>query len=135
MLACSNADYADHYSNDTVHKNRRTKSAVQSLARMPPSSTEAEALHSLYLQSTVESETTNPRTAGDERVPMGETRLEKTLTMYPQERKCVPLSTVLINSDMTKTSRSIHQKIFGGYLMRLAYEVYASLIHERRRLD
>ena len=70
-----------------AHKNRRNKSAVQSLARVPPSSKEAEALHSLYLQSTVESDTANPRPTGDERVPMGETRLEKTLTMYPQERK------------------------------------------------
>ncbi|KIP09446.1 hypothetical protein PHLGIDRAFT_22940 [Phlebiopsis gigantea 11061_1 CR5-6] len=87
-----------------VHKNRRNKSAVQSLARVPPSSKEAEALHSLYLQSTVVSDTSNPRPAGDERVPMGETRLEKTLTMYPQER-------------------NIHQKVFGGYLMRLAYEL------------
>lgn len=87
-----------------AHKNRRTSSAIQSLARVPPSSAEAEALHSLYLQSIVQSETADPRVASDERVPMGTTRLEKTLTMYPQER-------------------NIHQKIFGGYLMRLAYEL------------
>ena len=68
---------------------------MQSLSRMPPSSQEAEALHSLYLQSTVESTNKDPRTSGDERVPMGETRLEKTLTMYPQERKCVYLSPIL----------------------------------------
>ncbi|EKM52604.1 uncharacterized protein PHACADRAFT_149409 [Phanerochaete carnosa HHB-10118-sp] len=87
-----------------AHKNRRATTAIQSLALVPPSSAEAAALHSLYLQSTLQSETIDPRVADDERVPMGTTRLEKTLTMYPQER-------------------NIHQKIFGGYLMRLAYEL------------
>jgi acyl-coenzyme A thioesterase 9 len=39
-----------------------------------------------------------------ERVWMGETHLEKTMLMFPQER-------------------NVHQKVFGGYLMRLAYEL------------
>lgn len=39
-----------------------------------------------------------------QRVWMGDTRLEKCLMMFPQER-------------------NVHQKIFGGYLMRLAYEL------------
>ncbi|KAI0085600.1 Thioesterase/thiol ester dehydrase-isomerase [Irpex rosettiformis] len=90
-----------------VHKNRRTQYAVQSLARVPPSSEEAAALHALYLQSTHstnESTSLSGKKGGIERVAIGDTRVEKTLMMYPQER-------------------NIHQKIFGGYLMRLAYEL------------
>ncbi|EKM52603.1 uncharacterized protein PHACADRAFT_261141 [Phanerochaete carnosa HHB-10118-sp] len=85
-------------------KNRRKATANQSLAKVPPSSIEAEAMHQLYLQSTAQSESVDLCMASESRVPMGNTRLEKTLTMYPQER-------------------NIHQKIFGGYLMRLAYEL------------
>ena len=75
-----------------VHKNRRTKHADQSLARVPPSSEEAAALHALYLQSTVNSANDNSslsgrKKGGIERVAIGDTRLEKTLMMYPQERK------------------------------------------------
>ncbi|KAJ7656679.1 Thioesterase/thiol ester dehydrase-isomerase [Mycena rosella] len=65
-------------------------------------STEAETLHSFYLkhgQDTKESHGEN-----DERVWMGDTKLEKCMLMFPQER-------------------NVHQKIFGGYLMRLAYEL------------
>ncbi|THH16286.1 hypothetical protein EW146_g4324 [Bondarzewia mesenterica] len=39
-----------------------------------------------------------------ERVWMGDTKVERTMLMFPQER-------------------NVHQKIFGGYLMRLAYEL------------
>lgn len=72
-----------------AHKNRRNTYTLRSLSRVPPSSSEAEALHTLYLQSTVASEgrSHDPQPAGDERVPMGQTRLEKTMMMYPQERK------------------------------------------------
>ncbi len=55
-----------------------------SLSRVPPSSAESASLHTLFLQSTLNGGVVGD---GDERVPMGETRLEKTLTMYPQERK------------------------------------------------
>ncbi|GJF00381.1 thioesterase/thiol ester dehydrase-isomerase [Phanerochaete sordida] len=85
-----------------AHKNRRTTAASQSLAKVPPSSVEAEALHALHLQA--QDGASELYAASDERVPMAATRLEKTMTMYPQER-------------------NIHQKIFGGYLMRLAYEL------------
>ncbi|OSD03700.1 Thioesterase/thiol ester dehydrase-isomerase [Trametes coccinea BRFM310] len=89
-----------------VHKNKRQSRAVRSLNRVPPTSSEAQALHSLYLtygqdEGREVAPNANPE---QERVWMGDTRLEKTLIMFPQER-------------------NVHQKIFGGYLMRLAYEL------------
>ncbi|KAE9400877.1 Thioesterase/thiol ester dehydrase-isomerase [Gymnopus androsaceus JB14] len=71
-------------------KLKRASLAQRSLSRVPPSSKEAAALHENYLKF-------------GELVPMGKTRIEKCMLMFPQER-------------------NVHQKIFGGYLMRLAYE-------------
>ena len=69
-----------------VHRTRRQTMANRSLDRVPPTSTEAEDLHSLYLAHGQED--MNIRVAGDvERVWMGDTRLEKTMVMFPQERK------------------------------------------------
>ncbi|KAK0213534.1 Thioesterase/thiol ester dehydrase-isomerase [Armillaria fumosa] len=79
-------------------KRRRQSVALRSLDRVPPSSEEAEALHSFYLNYGLEE-------AKDiDRVWMGDTRAEKCMLMFPQER-------------------NVHQKVFGGYLMRLAYEL------------
>ncbi|KAJ6542636.1 Thioesterase/thiol ester dehydrase-isomerase [Mycena capillaripes] len=81
-------------------KNRRQSQALRSLSRVPPSSTEAEALHTFYLNFGQDAKDLD----SSERVWMGDTRLEKCMLMFPQER-------------------NVHQKIFGGYLMRLAYEL------------
>lgn len=80
-------------------KKRRQSLALRSLSRVPPSSTEAEELHSVYLRYAQDNGLSDY-----ERVWMGETNLEKTMHMFPQER-------------------NVHQKVFGGYLMRLAYEL------------
>ncbi|KAJ7058107.1 Thioesterase/thiol ester dehydrase-isomerase [Mycena amicta] len=80
-------------------RQRRQSQALRALSRVPPSSAEAEALHSYYLQHGEDSKD-SPR----DRVWMGDTKLEKCMLMFPQER-------------------NVHQKIFGGYLMRLAYEL------------
>ncbi|KAJ3512048.1 hypothetical protein NMY22_g15450 [Coprinellus aureogranulatus] len=108
---------------DADMKQRRKLSASQSLTQVPPTSSEAEHLHSFYLQygqdtmATLSSGSSSSSalvsTPGNEaskivaereRVWMGDTSLSKTLLMFPQER-------------------NVHQKVFGGYLMRLAYEV------------
>ncbi|KAL4077461.1 thioesterase thiol ester dehydrase-isomerase [Scleroderma citrinum] len=81
-------------------RNRRKYAALHSLSRVPPSSTEAAELHSTYLKYGQDDESL----ALGDRVWMGDTLLEKTMLMFPQER-------------------NIHQKVFGGYLMRLAYEL------------
>lgn len=65
-------------------KQRRQSFALRSLSRVPPSSTEAEALHSFYLQHGQDEGQT---VKSEERVWMGDTRLEKCLLMFPQERK------------------------------------------------
>ncbi|KAG1728865.1 Thioesterase/thiol ester dehydrase-isomerase [Suillus paluster] len=89
------------YSMGENAKKRRQTLALRSLSRVPPSSAEAAELHSMYLKYGQE----NDRHVSDyERVSMGDTHLEKTMLMFPQER-------------------NVHQKVFGGYLMRLAYEL------------
>ncbi|KAJ3753102.1 Thioesterase/thiol ester dehydrase-isomerase [Lentinula raphanica] len=93
-------------------KRRRASLAQRSLSRVPPSSEEAAALHENYLKF---GEALSQHHYGHQRsfsgldytaelVPMGETRVERCMLMFPQER-------------------NVHQKIFGGYLMRLAYEL------------
>ncbi|PPQ69355.1 hypothetical protein CVT25_004747 [Psilocybe cyanescens] len=83
-------------------KQRRQSSALKSLSRVPPSSEEAAELHTFYLKhGQGQAEGSD---SGLDHVWMGDTVLEKCLLMFPQER-------------------NIHQKIFGGYLMRLAYEL------------
>ncbi|KAL5478680.1 hypothetical protein ACEPAI_1957 [Sanghuangporus weigelae] len=94
-----------------VHKSRKTYLSQRSLLRVPPSSEEAQALHNVYLSSLQPQDDT-------EKVPMADTQLEKTLLMFPQVR-------------------NIHQKVFGGYLVRLAYELgftTASVFARKRRL-
>jgi acyl-coenzyme A thioesterase 9 len=66
-------------------KQKRQLLALRSLSRVPPSLTEAETLHSYYLSF---SQDGDPATAGGgEKVWMGDTRLEKCMLMFPQERK------------------------------------------------
>ncbi|KAI0776841.1 Thioesterase/thiol ester dehydrase-isomerase [Trametes elegans] len=96
----------DHvlYTIGEVHKKKRQSRAVRSLNRVPPTSSEAEALHTLYLKYGQDENGAPALHPDKERVWMDDTRIEKTLVMFPQER-------------------NVHQKIFGGYLMRLAYEL------------
>lgn len=79
---------------------RRKAAALQSLLRVPPTSSEAAELHATHLKYDHDAGT---ESIGN-RVFMGDTLLEKTMLMFPQER-------------------NVHQKVFGGYLMRLAYEL------------
>ncbi|EAU87567.2 hypothetical protein CC1G_11876 [Coprinopsis cinerea okayama7 len=100
-------------------KQRRLKAASQSLDTVPPTSKEAAELHSFYLSHGLEgpsSETGNGTVGGNtignvsirvdegRRVWMGDTHIDNCMLMFPQER-------------------NVHQKVFGGYLMRLAYEL------------
>ncbi len=70
-----------------MHKNKRQSRASRSLNRVPPTSSEAEALHSLFLQHGQNEGVESSVAPDQERVWMGDTRLEKTLIMFPQERK------------------------------------------------
>ncbi|KAG8848843.1 hypothetical protein FRB91_010438 [Serendipita sp. 411] len=81
-------------------KTRRQLRGKQSLNQAPPSSEEATSLHNLYLKYGDGTRCSD----GIEPVPIGETLLENTMQMYPQQR-------------------NIQSKVFGGYLMRLAYEL------------
>lgn len=113
-------------------KLKRDSLAKRSLSRVPPSSAEAAALHDNFLKfgeaiddhgmyrlsvfsplnPLAEFKSEIKAVSADsngleyiaELVPMGETRIEKCMLMFPQER-------------------NLHSRVFGGYLMRLAYEV------------
>ncbi|CCM02110.1 uncharacterized protein FIBRA_04187 [Fibroporia radiculosa] len=87
-----------------AHRKRRMSAANAALTRVPPTSGEAESLHSLFLKYGQHENGDFVGPDGEQRVWMGDTRLEKCMMMFPQER-------------------NVHQKIFGGYLMRLAYEL------------
>ncbi|PCH43033.1 Thioesterase/thiol ester dehydrase-isomerase [Wolfiporia cocos MD-104 SS10] len=87
-----------------AHKNKRKIRTSAALNRVPPTSSEAEELHGIYLKYGLQEGDDFVGPDGEKRVWMGDTRLEKCMMMFPQER-------------------NVHQKIFGGYLMRLAYEL------------
>ncbi|KAI5993806.1 thioesterase thiol ester dehydrase-isomerase [Pisolithus orientalis] len=89
-------------------KDRRKYAALQALSRVPPSSAEAAELHTTYLKCGQEDDSL---LRGD-RVWMGDTLLEKTMLMFPQERKC-----------SCAQYKWPHHSYCLGYLMRLAYEL------------
>jgi len=66
-------------------KKRRQTLALRSLSRVPPSSAEAAELHEMYLKYGQDDHPSSRY----ERVWMGDTLLEKTMLMFPQERKFV----------------------------------------------
>lgn len=73
-----------------AHKSRKKVAAQSSLSRVPPSFDEAQALHNVYLSGLQHSEQDT-----DEKVWMSATKLEKTMLMFPQERKYVYLYCLL----------------------------------------
>ncbi|CUA77888.1 Acyl-coenzyme A thioesterase 9, mitochondrial [Rhizoctonia solani] len=85
---------------------RRKTASMISLQRVPPSQEEAQLLHGTFLKySGLFDNGSTKKVEGEvEPVWMEDTRLEKTLMMFPQKR-------------------NVHSKVFGGYLMRLAYEI------------
>ncbi|PVG02136.1 Thioesterase/thiol ester dehydrase-isomerase [Serendipita vermifera] len=99
-LIPSTEDEKALYAMGEALKERRQLRGKQSLDQNPPTSEEAARLHQLYLKY----RDGQPGSDGIEPVPIGKTLLENTMQMYPQQR-------------------NIHSKVFGGYLMRLAYEL------------
>ncbi|SNX88049.1 related to acyl-coa thioester hydrolase [Melanopsichium pennsylvanicum] len=99
------------------HKNRKRTEAASSLEKVPPSKEEAFLLHSQYIRGLhagmfATDELHGPaikldpvqKPAGPTLVPVRTTSLSTTMHMHPQQR-------------------NVHQKIFGGFLMRSAYEL------------
>jgi acyl-coenzyme A thioesterase 9 len=66
-------------------KERRKSRALRSLSRVPPTTEEAQDLHSFYLNYGQENGSRSQ--TQEERVWIGDTKLEKTILMFPQERK------------------------------------------------
>ncbi|EIW72760.1 hypothetical protein TREMEDRAFT_36912 [Tremella mesenterica DSM 1558] len=83
------------------HTRRKRESSMMALDKVPPSSEEAEELHKLMLQ-VVDKGVTD--IDGQKVVQMRDTEITSVLLMFPQ-------------------GRNLHGKIFGGLLMRLAFEL------------
>ncbi|KAF8584449.1 Thioesterase/thiol ester dehydrase-isomerase [Ramaria rubella] len=97
-----------------AHKGRKMSLALNSLDKAPPTTIEVAKLHQLFLHHG--QNRMHPNT-DPERVWMEDTAVENCLLMFPQER-------------------NVHSKIFGGYLMRLAYElsITTAMLFSRRAL-
>lgn len=83
------------------HQKRRKTRAMNALDKVPPSSEEARELHELMLKV---QETKDGKINGQEIVQMKDTEIETVQLMHPQDR-------------------NLHGKVFGGILMRLAFEL------------
>lgn len=82
-------------------KEAKKQRALQSLDKSPPSAEEARKMHEIFVgrQSIFERNAPTPTDV----CWMSDTKLNSAQLMHPQER-------------------NVHNKVFGGYLMRLAYE-------------
>ncbi|EJD38364.1 Thioesterase/thiol ester dehydrase-isomerase [Auricularia subglabra TFB-10046 SS5] len=96
-LALSTPEEQQLFAIGEGHQQTRKALSLTSLDRVPPSSEEAKVLHDYFLEHSRAHDAV-------ERVPMEGTRLQNCFMMFPQER-------------------NVHGKVFGGYLMRLAYEL------------
>ncbi|KAF9099775.1 hypothetical protein BGX27_000533 [Mortierella sp. AM989] len=84
------------------HKTRKRIAAESALTKRPPTEDERFLIHDLYLEY---SKYDDPKaTKPDDLEWMSDTKMSSIQIMQPQDR-------------------NIHDKIFGGYLMRLAYEL------------
>ncbi len=91
----------------TAHHRHRLSRAQRSLSLVPPSSTQAKALRDFSLRYAAEP--FDPSC-----VWMGDTRLERVMLMFPQERKCVsfPVTELAVPLNRLLSYRGIHQKVF-----------------------
>ncbi|ORY21849.1 HotDog domain-containing protein [Naematelia encephala] len=83
------------------HRRRQKESSLMALDKVPPSSEEAKELHDLMLQVV---DRKVDEIEGEKIVPIRDTELESVQLMFPQDR-------------------NLHGKVFGGILMRLAFEL------------
>ncbi|KAM3586127.1 hypothetical protein VKS41_002656 [Umbelopsis sp. WA50703] len=84
------------------NKARKRRAAEMSLSKTPPTQEERLYIHDMYLQYSQYEKSKKP--LPDNMVWMEDTRMESSYIMQPQDR-------------------NIHNNIFGGYLMRRAYEI------------
>jgi acyl-coenzyme A thioesterase 9 len=69
------------------HRTKRQSLALRSLSRVPPTQAEAEVLHKLHLEYGKVRLDETMLQHGEERVWMGDTKLEVSQVMFPQDRK------------------------------------------------
>ncbi|KAI1318372.1 hypothetical protein EDD11_006710 [Mortierella claussenii] len=86
------------------HKARKRLAAEQALTKRPPTEEERFLIHDLYLEYSKYDDPQLKAQRPDDVEWMADTKMSAIQIMQPQDR-------------------NIHDKIFGGYLMRLAYEL------------
>ncbi|KAF0852608.1 mitochondrial acyl-CoA thioesterase [Andalucia godoyi] len=117
-LVCHSRQERDRFEQGIVNKIRRKESAKKSLDVTPPTLEENDFVHWLFLaqkKMTLESQLLKsrsekaatlgvPLSAGSRWMSMKDTTLDSHVLMQPQ-------------------NRNVHGKVFGGFLLRLAYEL------------
>ncbi|KAI9342668.1 HotDog domain-containing protein [Obelidium mucronatum] len=86
------------------HKSRKQASLQQSLQHTPPTPSELALVHALYIESQQYLEPSPSKLKPAHVIWMKETRFQNLVLTFPQDR-------------------NLHNKIFGGHLMRLAFEL------------
>ncbi|PWZ00405.1 Thioesterase/thiol ester dehydrase-isomerase [Testicularia cyperi] len=99
------------------HKNRKRQEAASSLEKVPPSKEEAFLLHRQYVRGLKAGMFENDEVHG---APL---RLEPAAT--DEGKQVFPVRKTFLSTTMHMhpQQRNVHQKIFGGFLMRSAYEL------------
>lgn len=85
------------------HKLQRLNSNQQSLEKLPPTPTELQTIHNLFMISKQQHQHQSSDVVDRNFIPMNSTSLETVILCQPQEK-------------------NINGQIFGGYLMRMAFE-------------
>ena len=118
------------FSSSRVHIEFREKRQIETktaLTRVPPTSTEAEALHSFYLKMGQYEDAYIPSPSQQpERVWMSDTQIEKSQLMFPQNRNAhskIFGGTHKENHKSAALTPTFLVPFHVGYLMRLAYEL------------
>ncbi|KAF9154007.1 hypothetical protein BG015_002150 [Linnemannia schmuckeri] len=86
------------------HKTKKRVATDSALTKLPPTQEERFLIHDLYLEYSKYDDPQNKTNKPDDVEWMADTKMSAVHIMQPQDR-------------------NIHDKIFGGYLMRLAYEL------------
>ncbi|ORY49769.1 Thioesterase/thiol ester dehydrase-isomerase [Rhizoclosmatium globosum] len=87
-----------------AHKSRKLQSAQNSLAQHPPTPSELSLVHTLYKEYMQYLDPSTGKQKPENVTWMEDTKLQNTVLTFPQDR-------------------NLHNKIFGGHLMRLAFEL------------
>ena len=113
------------YEQGEKNKERRKQNVAKSLTRAPPTSDEVAILHQILMKDDTKSTpTTSSSTAATPISPPTTSATTAVLPVSIRAKSCAMHTTEMHSSDMTQPQeRNTNGKIFGGSLMRRAYEL------------